>query len=192
MRATFYRNLIRAGSAAALVVVFSCDKKISIVKINDGLSAEEHVKLGMIYFSNGEFKQAKQQFRRATVEDRQNPFGWFGLGLCEHRDGHFTSAARDFRTAAHLKPDYAEARNNLADALLQLGRLTDAAKEAEQAVRLGGDEAAVYHLTYAQVLWARRENAKACAEAAAAERMSGGEPAILAELKPLQEHCRGR
>ena len=171
----------------------SCNKTISLVKIDDGLNAEEHIRLGSIYLANGETFQARQQFQRATIEDRKNADGWFGLGLAEHSLGHFRSAALAFEKVLNLKPDYAEAHNNLADSYLRLGKIEDAVREARAAIRLGGEQAAFYHLTYAEALIAVHDLKSACAEMEAARNLGRDNPLLLGQLEPLEiKHCHGR
>jgi len=188
-----WQKLNLALFAGLMALTGSCNKTLTLVRIDDGLNAEEHIKLGSIYLANGETMQSKQQFQRATIEDKKNPDGWFGLGMAEHGIGHFASAARDFQKALSLKPDYAEAHNNLADSCLRLGRIEEAGREARESIRLGGDQVAFYHLTYAEVLLESHDPEAACAEMAVARNLGGNNPPLLEQLKPLEDkNCHGR
>ena len=50
-----------------------------------------------------------------------------------------------FHTAVRLKPDYAEAHNNLGNALTALGRVEEAAASFQEAVRLRPDYAEAHN-----------------------------------------------
>src|SRR5690606_11778468 len=63
----------------------------------------------------------------------------------------FKAAAAAFERAAALRPQEAIAYNNLADTLLQLGRLDAALAAARTAVRLGGPHAAAAAQTLREI-----------------------------------------
>jgi tetratricopeptide (TPR) repeat protein len=63
---------------------------------------------------------------------------WMGRGNTAHAAGDLNGAEAAFRRAVQLHPDAVAAHNNLAQTLLDLGRVTEARAAAERAVRLGG------------------------------------------------------
>lgn len=73
----------------------------------------------------------------ATLE--RNPDCYLCLNnlgtLAAHRPGGMEEAARYYREAVRIKPDSAEAQNNLASALAETGRLPESVPHFEQAVR---------------------------------------------------------
>ena len=58
--------------------------------------------------------------------------------------GEFVSAIKDYDTAIHLAPDFADAYINRGDAREKLGDLEGAIKDYDMAIRLGADYAFVY------------------------------------------------
>jgi len=64
--------------------------------------------------------------------------GHMGLGNTLYARGNYSGARAAFSKAAEIRPDAAEAWNNLAYALSALGELKAAVAAAEKAVRLGG------------------------------------------------------
>jgi len=73
----------------------------------------------------------------ATLE--RNPDCYLCLNnlgtLAAHRTGGMEEAARHYAEAVRIKPDSAEAQNNLASALAETGRLQESVPHFEQAVR---------------------------------------------------------
>jgi len=171
----------------------SCNKKMRIVKTDDGLTAQEHIKLGMIYYQDQEFAPAKKQFLAALDQDKKISDAWFGLGLCDNRQGDYKKAVEDFKAALELKPDFAEARNNLADSYLKLGDIESAEKEVKTAISLAGENIGFYRLTYAEVLFAKKEIEYGCAELALAKNNPGKDPSLRSLITPLwEQNCDNR
>jgi len=69
------------------------------------------------------------------------------LGNAEYRVGNLNAAEAAFREATRRHPQAADAWNNLAQTLLELGRRRDALEAAERAVNLGGPRLAQYRAT---------------------------------------------
>ena len=69
------------------------------------------------------------------------------LGNAEYRSGDLRAAEAAFREAARRHPESADAWNNLAQTLLELGRRQDAFEAAQRAVHLGGPRLAQYRAT---------------------------------------------
>jgi tetratricopeptide (TPR) repeat protein len=193
MKKFYWRGFLCLLILAPAVLLTSCNKKISLVRIDDALMAEEHIKLGMIYFQDKEFPEAKKQFLLALDQDKKNSDAWFGLGLCDNIQGDYKDAVKDFKTALELKPGFAEAHNNLADAYLKLGDIESAEKEVKEAIRLGGDNLCWYRLTYAEVLFARKEIEYGCAELALAKKNPGKDKNLDSLIRPLwEQNCHDR
>lgn len=79
-----------------------------------------------------------------------------GLGNSAYRLGDLPGAAQAFETATHKHPDAAAAHNNLAQVLLEQGKLTEAEKQAQRAVALGGPHLESYHKTLADIQQAQK------------------------------------
>ncbi len=146
-----------------ILLTFSfCSKKISLVKINDPLSPEEHFQLGMIYLSSKEFSSAQKQFKNYVKQKPKDYLGWFYLGVCEQELNRYQKASRAYKKTISLNPDYAPAYNNLADLYLKKHKLTQAEELVKKAIELNGENLADYYLTYAQILLAKNQKALAC------------------------------
>jgi tetratricopeptide (TPR) repeat protein len=108
------------------------------VKLNDPISAEEHLKQGRSYEQAGDWSAARKEYDRAVRQDPKNARAWMGLGNTERALRRTKPAWKSFGKARELAPGDAEMLNDLAKAFLDLGRLQDAASAADQAVALGG------------------------------------------------------
>jgi len=115
-----------------MFMAISCEKKVSLTKSDDGLSAEEHIQYD------------------------------------------------------------AEADNNPADADLKPGKLEPAEKEAKAAIKYGNQNPGYFHLTYSEVLIARKDFKSACSEPEEAKGIIPGDPNLLSTVNELWEkNCNG-
>lgn len=78
--------------------------------------------------------------------------GWIGLGNSQYAAGDLSRAAQAFRRATELHPQAAPAFNNLAQTLLELGRLNEAEAAAQRAIELGGPHLETYRQTLEAIL----------------------------------------
>ena len=78
------------------------------------------------------------------------------LGNARYRLGDLPAAADAYRETTRRHPNRAEAHNNLAHVLGELGRYAEAEAAAEQAVALGGGNAELYRETLRSIRDARR------------------------------------
>ncbi len=77
---------------------------------------------------------ARMAWRTTARHWPEAPMPWFGLGNVAYASGDASAAESHYRRALALDPDYAMARNNLAWALADLGRIDDAVRELERAL----------------------------------------------------------
>ena len=82
---------------------------------------------------------------------------WMGRGNAAHARGDLATAEAAFREAVRHHPQAAAAHNNLAQTLLDLGRIDAARAAAEQAVKLGGPLAARAQETLAAIAAMRKK-----------------------------------
>jgi tetratricopeptide (TPR) repeat protein len=66
-------------------------------------------------------EESRLAFDAAVRRWPAEPVAWIGRGNAEYRAGNTANAARDYAAAVRLDPDNTGARNNLAQALLELG-----------------------------------------------------------------------
>ena len=87
----------------------------------------------------------------AAVRLPSTPEDFLNRSLAAYRAGNFQQCIDEARAALKLKPDYAEAYNNIAAGYQSLGRWDDAIQAASEAVRLKPDfQLAKNNLAYAQ------------------------------------------
>ena len=116
----------------------------------------------------------------------ENYLAWFYLGLAFHQQEKYPKAVRAYKKSLSLKPDYAPAYNNLADAYLNLHQLASAEKNIKKALELESNPA--YFLTYAQILFQSHRAEKACQALEKARTLA---QANLPEAEKLwQENCQ--
>lgn len=92
--------------------------------------------VGMVHFAGAQGAQDKV---KAANEKAAQDYFKYGLILAE--EGRNADAAKAFRQAIGIKPDWAEAHSLLGSALAQAGDLNEAEKELRKAVQLKPDYA---------------------------------------------------
>jgi Flp pilus assembly protein TadD len=94
---------------------------------------------------------AKTEAQAIIQPANQTPESYLNLSLQLYREGRFVQSVVACRLALALRPDYAEAWNNLCAAYNNLGRYQEAAAACEQALRYKPDyELARNNLQYAR------------------------------------------
>lgn len=86
----------------------------------------------------GQTQAAKTAYTTLLARWPDSLVGWFGLGNTAYDLGDVRQAETAFRKATEVRPESAEAFNNLAQTLMDQGRLAEALQAAQQAVNLGG------------------------------------------------------
>lgn len=108
-----------------------------IIVLKDPLTAEEHVRLGQIYESQGKLELALQQYRAAVRGGSNSPLTWLMIGDLSFRTGAHNDAEKAYREAISLDPGNGNSYNNLAWVYLEQGkRLNKAEQLAREAMRL--------------------------------------------------------
>jgi tetratricopeptide (TPR) repeat protein len=82
-----------------------------IVILQDPLSPEEHLNLGVTYEQRGEYESALAEYRKAS---QKLPRALLHMGNVYFQKGEYHDAERCYREAVAARPDLAEAYNNLA------------------------------------------------------------------------------
>jgi tetratricopeptide (TPR) repeat protein len=105
-----------------------------IIVINDPLSPEEHVNLGLAYEKRGEIEGAIREYKTAA---KDIPTAYLYLGNIYYGKGEYPSAEKYYRKAISEKPDLADSYNNLAWLLyVSGGDLKEGHRLAEKATEL--------------------------------------------------------
>jgi Tfp pilus assembly protein PilF len=82
-----------------------------IIVLEDPLSPEEHLNLGVVYEKNGELESAMKEYKAAS---RKMPLAYLYLGNVSFRKNELDEAEGYYRKAMKEMPGNADAYNNLA------------------------------------------------------------------------------
>jgi protein O-mannosyl-transferase len=94
---------------------------------------------------------ARDLLAQIDQHETKTPEHFLALSLQRYNEGKFEESIADAQRALTLKPDYAEAFNNICAANNKLGRFEEAAKACEQALRIKPDlDLARNNLQYAR------------------------------------------
>ena len=98
---------------------------------------------------------ARRAYVRALERWPRNLLARIGLGNAAYAMRDLGAAEAAYRDATHHHPEAADAWNNLAQALLELGRKDEARAAAQRAVALGGPRLAQYQATLKTIVESR-------------------------------------
>lgn len=144
-------RLVASLLAAAIGAASPCGCS-HIVVLHDPLTAAEHNDLGVIYEAQGHGELAAREYHRALKIDPGFGRARLNLGNVEAAAGHWARAEREYRRALVDLPGDPDPPNNLAVALLRLGRdLNEAESLAVMAVARAPGRDSLYQATLAEV-----------------------------------------
>lgn len=124
-----HRALILTITAALLLASCTLPR---VRVLNDPLTPEEHINLGLAYERRGEFGPALEHYGEAA---KTNPLAFLYLGNAYYQTGNYDDAELSYRKAISETGD-GRAYNNLAWMYYSLGvRLEEAERLAAEAVR---------------------------------------------------------
>ena len=125
------RNLFIAIPLLALLLSGCSLPKIIV--LHDPLSAEEHMRLGSIYDSQGKAGLARDQYRFAVKQAPENVRAWSLLGNSAYREKDYHEAEKAYEKALELDPKNGDLLNNLAWVYVQQDKKLGKALELIQA-----------------------------------------------------------
>jgi tetratricopeptide (TPR) repeat protein len=115
--------------------------------------APEPAVTGPVAFADGEaayqerrFEQAAALFTAYTVQQPENAWGFYMLGLSEWKAGHADRAVPAFESALAKDSTHRKALLNLTRVLLETGKAEDALARAERAVQIDSGNAVGWRL----------------------------------------------
>ena len=108
------RISLSAAILPLLLLLLTACSLPKIIVLHDPLSAEEHVRLGSIYETQGRTDLARDQYRAATDLDRKHIKAWILYGDLSYRTGEYAEAEKAYRKALDLDPGNGDLYNNLA------------------------------------------------------------------------------
>ncbi|NOY64076.1 MAG: tetratricopeptide repeat protein, partial [Nitrospirae bacterium] len=115
-------NLVTACSTAKIVV------------LDDPLTPEEHINLGVINEKNGNYNEALKQYEIASSDLN---IAFFYMGNVCFRMKDYRCAEKNYKRAIKEMPDNADAMNNLAWLYYTMGKNLDVARKlVEKAIEI--------------------------------------------------------
>ena len=116
----------------AAVVAAGCGRVPQIIVLEDPLTADEHVALGVSYEKKGDLALAAREYERALKKDPSSFPARFNLGNVRLAEKRYDAARDEYLEALKLRPGDAEATNNLSWAAILSGNgLEDALRRME-------------------------------------------------------------
>lgn len=116
-----------------------------IIVLDDPLSAEEHLNLGVAYEKNGEWDSAIREYEAAS---RKLPIAYTYLGNVYFQKGEWKNAEEAYREAIEKAPEGSDAYNNLAWLFFTRGENLDEAESlAGKAIELNPSKKDIYQDT---------------------------------------------
>jgi Tfp pilus assembly protein PilF len=100
-----------------------------IIVLHDPLSADEHVRLGGIYDTQGKNGLARDQYHAAVRQDKRHLRAWTLLGDSAYRLKEYDTAEMAYRKALDLDPNNGDLHNNLAWVYVQQDRKLSKAQD---------------------------------------------------------------
>lgn len=122
-------GLIPALLLPLLLAFSSCAGVPKIIVLEDPLSPDEHVTLGVAYERKGELEPAAREYERALSKDPAFFQARVNLGNVRLAQKRYGEARKEYLSALSLRPGDPEATNNLAWAAI------DSGKDREDALR---------------------------------------------------------
>jgi len=129
-----------------------------IIVLEDPLSPEEHLNLGVAYENKGEWESAIKEYKAAS---KKLPIAYTYLGNVYFQKKEFQFAEEYYREAIKKDPENADAYNNLAWLYLtKKEQLEEAEQLASKAIKLNPSQKDIYQDTLDQIRAARIRSPK--------------------------------
>ena len=126
-------KVIQLATALTILSLATSCSLPKIIVLHDPLSAEEHIKLGGIYDSQGKTGLAREQYRFAVKQEPKNGRAWSLLGDIAYREKDYPEAEKAYGKALDLDPKSGDLHNNLAWVYVQQDKRLGKAQELVQA-----------------------------------------------------------
>lgn len=98
-----------------------CGHVPKVIVLEDPLTADEHVALGVAYEEKGELSLAAREYQRALKKDASSFHARLNLGNVRLAERRYDDAREEYLKALELRPGAPEATNNLAWAAIYSG-----------------------------------------------------------------------
>lgn len=138
-----------ALSSMLLALILSACSLPRIIVLDDPLSPEEHLNLGVTYEKKEEFENALREYRKAS---KRLPVAYLYMGNVYFQRDEFKEAEFCYKRAIKRDPANADAYNNLAWLYCIKREKLDRAEElARKAIELNPSKKAVYSDTLEKI-----------------------------------------
>jgi Flp pilus assembly protein TadD len=111
---------------AILILALAACTTPRVVVLNDPLSAQEHVDLGVAYERKGMLDLAKKEYLKAADMQDSWAVPCFNLGNIAYKEHDLNGAENCYRKALSRDPQNPDIMNNLAGVLHEMGRTDEA------------------------------------------------------------------
>ncbi len=134
-------NVYFALFSLIIIPIFGCSMP-RIVLIDDALTPDEHIALGIAYEKKGLLDEAIREYETAAKKSKD---AFLYLGNAYFLKGDSESAEKNYKKAIKKKPDHADAYNNLAWLYyLRKENLYEAEALAQKALELNPEKRDIY------------------------------------------------
>lgn len=129
------KPVTRAFWFALAALLFLCASGCGVVQVKDksALSYDEHMRLGAIYESKGEYELALREFESALAIDKKEPGARFAMGNVRLKMKEYEKAEVEFLKSIEANPS-PDAYNNLSWVYIEQGRVDEARESANKAI----------------------------------------------------------
>lgn len=183
------------GRVRTLLLLFllfgpaGCGAVPKVVILNDPLSGEEHLQLGLSYEARGEWDLAIAEYQ-AALDKGGTPSVIQGyLGNVYYAKKEYAAAEQAYRKSLHLDPRNAPVLNNLASLYLaEQKKLREAERWVQQAIEIDPARKPYYLDTLGAIYLARAEYESALAAFREAAALTPSDPIFRQQLSEQQKH----
>lgn len=135
----------RLLAALLFAALFASGCGVIEVKEPDALTFNEHMKLGTIYESKGEFDLALREYSDAQAIDTKEPRVYFAMGNVYLKMKDYANAEKEYLKSIELGPS-PDFFNNLSFVYLEQGDLDKAKKTVQEAMSMAEPEKSYIYL----------------------------------------------
>ncbi len=128
------RPIVLFACLIVAAVAAGCGRVPKIIVLEDPLTAQEHVALGVAYERKGELDLAQREYERALKKEKDNFQARVNLGNVRLAKKAYGEAREEYLKALAIRPGDPEATNNLAWTAVESGEHAAEARERLEAV----------------------------------------------------------
>src|SRR5271157_1093174 len=114
--------------------------------------AQLHCDLGDALQDLGRLPEAITAYQNALNVDPHRARAWYSMGCAQNRRQEYVAAITCFQNAIDLEPDWLEARHNLAQALFQIGQVSEALAHFRKCAAQGRERSALSRAMIALII----------------------------------------